>query len=265
MELLLPTGLAFLLLRGVRRDLVPLTGILTLVPVAAIFLSASRGGLVSFLFEVVLMVVMFRMRHSGKLRLGPAIAFLVVLVALVGWLGAGRMLERFSGNRPGEVTVSRRWSMARSSMHVFFAHPLTGTGLGTLIVAYPKYETAYDGKVVNHAHNDYAETLAELGVPGGLLGLAFVWLLFQGGAAALKPEQSHFSTAYHVAALVACSGLLLHSAIDFNLHIPSNALIFLIQAALAVSPPLPPENPTRRNQRTSRRHSVVDTVVPASS
>jgi len=265
MELLIPTGLAFLLLRGVRRDLVPLTGILTLVPVAAIFLSASRGGLVTFVFEVALMLVVFRMKHGRGLRLGPAIAFLLVLAALVGWLGAGRMLERFSGNRPGEVTISRRWSMARSSMHVFFAHPLTGTGLGTLIVAYPKYETAYDGKVVNHAHNDYAETLAELGLPGGLIGLAFVWLLYSGCVAALKPEQSHFSTAYHVAAMVACSGMLLHSVIDFNLHLPSNALIFLIQAALAASPPLPPENPTRRNQRTSRRHAVVDTVIPASS
>ena len=94
MELLIPTGLAFLLLRGVRRDLVPLTGLLTLVPVAAIFLSASRGGLVVFIFEVALMVVVFRMRRGGSLRLGPAIAFLLALAALVGWLGAGRMLER---------------------------------------------------------------------------------------------------------------------------------------------------------------------------
>src|SRR5208282_1250559 len=46
MELLTPVGLAFLAFRGVRRDLIPLVGLFTLVPVAAIFLAASRGGLI---------------------------------------------------------------------------------------------------------------------------------------------------------------------------------------------------------------------------
>ena len=39
----------------------------------------------------------------------------------------------------------------------------------------------------------------------------------------------------HIGALSACCGLLAHSLVDFNLHIPSNALFFLIQAALATS------------------------------
>jgi hypothetical protein len=30
-------------------------------------------------------------------------------------------------------------------------------------------------------------------------------------------------------------GLLVHATVDFNFHIPSNALIFLLQAALATS------------------------------
>jgi len=37
---------------------------------------------------------------------------------------------------------------------------------------------------------------------------------------------------------VACFGLLIHATVDFNFHIPSNALIFLLQAALATSPAL---------------------------
>jgi len=31
-------------------------------------------------------------------------------------------------------------------------------------------------------------------------------------------------------------GLLVHATVDFNFHIPSNALVFLLQAALATSP-----------------------------
>lgn len=38
--------------------------------------------------------------------------------------------------------------------------------------------------------------------------------------------------------LVACLGLLLHSLVDFNLHIPSNALIFLLLACMSVTEPV---------------------------
>ncbi|MFZ0738935.1 MAG: O-antigen ligase family protein [Candidatus Acidiferrales bacterium] len=264
MELLIPIGLAFLVFRGVRRDLVPLTGLFTLVPVGALVLSASRAGVLAFILEVVLLVAIFGVRKTGKIRLGPAVMFLLVLVGLIGWLGAGQMYERFTTKHASELPFTRRMSMAKGAARVFLAHPLTGTGLGTLVVAFPRYETDYDGKLVDHAHNDYLEAFAELGLPGAIFGLAFLWILASQGFAALEPEQSHFSTAYHAAALVACFGLLIHSFVDFNLHIPSNALIFLLQAGLAVSPPLPPENPTRRNQRTSRSHSKVDMGVPAS-
>jgi O-antigen ligase len=263
MELLAPIGLAFLAFRGVRRDMVPLVGLFTLVPVGAIFLSASRGGIVAFLIETAILAVLLMFRRSHKMRIVPAVAFVLLAIAVIGWLGATRAVGRFFPSQPGEATVPRRWTMFRGAAHIFIAHPLTGTGLGTLVVVFPRYETDYDGKVVDHAHNDYIETLADLGLPGGLLGLAFLWILFKKGTEALESEQSHFSSAFHAAALTACVGLLLHSLVDFNLQIPSNALIFLIQAGLAVTPPLPQETVVRRSRSSSLRHSAVDTSVPA--
>jgi len=41
------------------------------------------------------------------------------------------------------------------------------TGLGTLQIGYPRYESLYDGKIVDHSHNDYLEALAETGVLEG--------------------------------------------------------------------------------------------------
>ena len=263
MELLAPIGMAFLAFRGVRRDLVPLVGLFTLVPVGAIFLSASRGGVVAFLIETAMLAALFIFRRSQKLKIVPAVAFVLLGIAVIGWLGATRAVGRFLPNHPGEATLTRRWSMFKGAERIFFAHPLTGTGLGTLEVVFPRYETDYDGKLVNHAHNDYVETLADLGVPGGLLGLAFLVTLFKKGTGGLASEQSHFSFAYHAAALTACVGLLLHSLVDFNLQIPSNALIFLIQAGLAVTPPLPQDTIVRRSRSSSLRQSTVDTSVPA--
>ena len=44
-------------------------------------------------------------------------------------------------------------------------------------MVYPPYDSLYDGKVVNHAHNDYLEGLAETGVIGGLCCLWFLGVL----------------------------------------------------------------------------------------
>jgi O-antigen ligase len=106
---------------------------------------------------------------------------------------------------------------------------------------FPLYETSYDGLIVNHSHNDYVEALAETGVIGGLCGLVFLVFLFWMAWKILSVEGDLRSFAYHAGALVACLGLLVHAGVDFNFHIPSNALIFLLQSALASSvfPALP--------------------------
>jgi O-antigen ligase len=117
---------------------------------------------------------------------------------------------------------------------------LFGTGFGTLQEVFPKYETLYDGLVVNHAHDDYVELLADAGIIGGLLGAWFLALLFSRGAKSLKASRSTLDLALHIGALTACVGLLVHSFSDFNFHIPANALIFMLLATLATSSTAPP-------------------------
>ncbi len=129
------------------------------------------------------------------------------------------------------------------------------SGLGALVAAYPRYETLYDGKLVDHVHNDYIEMLAETGLLGGICGLAFLWILFRQAKACYAAEQGHFSRALHAGAVTGLCGMLLHSFVDFNLHIPSNALLFLLLAHLATSPPLATEAVvTRRRARITRKN-----------
>jgi O-antigen ligase len=235
-ELLLPMGMALLAMRGVRRDLIPLAGLFTVLPAGALIMSGSRGGILSLLFEVGLLMFVTWSLRARKSRLGTFGFFVLGVLALVGWLGAGRAVEKFSHVKAGEVTLARRWSMVKGASDIFLAHPIVGTGLGTLVLAFPQYENSYDARVVDHAHNDYIEILADTGILGGLCALAFLILLFRQAIAKIESEQGHFSRAYHVGALIACSGILLHSFVDFNLHIAANYLLFLINAALATSP-----------------------------
>ena len=66
--------------------------------------------------------------------------------------------------------------------------------------------------------------------------------------------------AIHAGAIAAVCGLLLHSFVDFNLHIPSNALLFLLQSYLATSAPLPSEGsmPRRRVRQREQTFAVSE-------
>ena len=233
MELIIPAGLAPLALGKVRRERWIIASLFTLTAIGALFLSASRGGIVSFLAEVAfLTIVMVLRRSSGKHALAGG-AILLLALALVSWLGVRQALERFASLQPLEVTHAKRASMARDTWHIFLDHPAMGTGLGTLQSVYPLYETLYDGKIVNHAHNDYLEALAETGILGGLCCAWFLALLYVRGMRRVIRLGHPFASALQTAGLTGCSGFLVHSLADFNLHIPSNALLFLLMALLA--------------------------------
>ncbi|MGA8230734.1 MAG: O-antigen ligase family protein [Candidatus Acidiferrales bacterium] len=235
-ELLIPISMALLAMRGVRRDLIPLAGLFTVLPIGALIMSGSRGGILSFLFEIGLLLFVAWSLRARKSRLGTFGFFVLAGLALVAWLGSGKAAEKFSHLRAGEVTLARRWSMVKGATDVFLAHPIVGSGLNTLVLAFPQYENMYDARVVDHAHNDYVEILADTGILGGLCALAFLILLFRHAVARIESEQGHFSRALHVGALIACSGILMHGFVDFNLHITANYLLFLTNAGLATSP-----------------------------
>jgi O-antigen ligase len=262
-ELTLPVSLALLVFRGVRRDLFPLTGLLAIVPVSALILSGSRGGIISFVFQIGVLGLLARNRKGPQgPRMGSLAIVALAAVALIVWIGTGKAIERFSELRPGEVQAARRISMLRDTLHVFLDHPVKGTGLGTLILVYPRYETAYDGKVVNHTHNDFAEALAETGLLGGLCGAAFLIILFREARKNFESDQGHFSRALHAGAIAAVSGLLLHSFVDYNLHIPSNTLLFLLQSYLVTSIPLPSsEAPAMQHRRRHRAHQPSEAAA----
>ncbi len=234
-ELVLPLALVPLVLGRVRRERWPVVSLFVVVGIGALFLSASRGGIVSFGVELaVLALAMILRRTIGKQLLAGAVV-LVLAVVMVSWLGVGQVLQRFSSFQTLEATAGKRASMRRDTWQVFLNHSLTGTGLGTLQIVYPPYESLYDGKIVNHAHNDYLEALAETGVLGGLCCAWFLAVLFGESLRRARQLNNSFAGTLQLSGLVACTGFLVHSLVDFNLHIPSNALLFFLMAHLATA------------------------------
>jgi O-antigen ligase len=279
LELIIPLGLALLWLRAVKRDLVPLLGLFSAVMVGALFLSTSRGGIASLLFECALLGVYlwrkekqipstfplrkgaggFSAGRSSLAGISPtpplskgaggfwarpglarsyaglagALVFVLLAGTFVAWLGVGPALERFGQLASGELTADYRIAMASAALRIFLAHPWLGTGLGTFITVYPQYASFDSAKLVDYAHNDYLQLLAEAGMVGLAAIVAFFLILYGMGLRRLRQVKDPFEQALRLGALVACSGMLLHSLVDFNLHIPANALLFFLLAGIA--------------------------------
>jgi O-antigen ligase len=255
-ELVLPLALLPLAMGRVRRERWPVVGLLAVLPIGALFFSTSRGGIVSFAAELgILALVMILRRTMGK-QLLAGVAVLLVALLLVSWLGVGQILQRLSTVQLLEVTAGKRASMRGDTWRIFLDHPLVGTGLGTLQIVYPPYETLYDGKIVNHTHNDYLEALAETGIAGGLCCAWFIGVLLAESLKRLRQPNNSFAGVLQLSGFVACSGFLVHSFVDFNLHIPANALLFFLMAHLATAEiqPAPQlqEADSRHRQRSSR-------------
>jgi O-antigen ligase len=256
-ELILPLSLVPLVLGRVRRERWPVVGVFAVVPIGALFLSVSRGGIVSFGVELaVLALVMIQRRTAGRQLFASGAVFLLALL-MVSWLGVGQLLQRFSSFQSLEATAGKRASMRHDTWQIFLQHPIAGTGLGTLQIVYPRYESLYDGKIVNHTHNDYLEALAETGILGGLCCAWFLSVLFSESVRRLRQDNHSFAGTLQISGLVACAGFLVHSLVDFNLHIPSNAFLFFLMAHLAssaIKATAPESNPLQSRRRIPRNH-----------
>ena len=247
-ELVLPMSLVPLLLGRVRRERMILVGILAIIPLSALLLSASRGGIVGLGAELAFAVLIVVLQKTGGRHLFVGGMVLLVAFGTVAWLGVNQVLARFSSLQTLEVTQSKRAAMRRGTWRIFVDHPVIGTGLGTLQQVYPPYETLFDGKIVNHAHNDYLEALAETGIVGGACCAWFLGVVFIGALRFWQKEGNSFANTLRLCGWAACCGLLVHSLVDFNLHIPSNLLLFLLMALLAAAE-IVPERPGASHRR----------------
>ena len=232
-ELITPFALVPIVLGKVRRERLFLVALFVLVPIVALVLSASRGGIVSFSLEMVILFLLLLVRRVQTKHMLAGGTVVLAAILAVSWIGVQQVIERFKGISTFEVSAGKRTSMQRDTWHLFLDHPIFGTGLGTFQTVFPPYDSLYDGKIANHAHNDYLEALAETGLLGGLCCACFLAVLFLGSLKVWSEPGVAFGPVLNLAGLVACSGIIVHSLVDFNLHIPANALLYFVCAHVA--------------------------------
>jgi O-antigen ligase len=243
MAALLAAGLALGLAREARgraRDWTtsPRAGLVVLALLSALTMaladiaSLSRGGAIALAAGALAFLgLLVRARGNGRrtkplLSLAVAGALGLVLVTLA----PPEAHERI----PSLRGTSFRLDTWRDTLRMSLASPVVGQGLGAFHDAYPRYKRDHGSIRVEHAENDYLETLAETGVVGLALALAGAVSLF---SAAVRETGAHrVVRSIGTGATAGLVALAVHSAVDFNLRIPSNAALAALLAAAALGP-----------------------------
>ena len=118
---------------------------------------------------------------------------------------------------------------------MFSKKPVLGWGVRAFPVVYPQFRSFYTNFFVNEAHNDYLQLLVEMGLLGFGAMLWFLIVVYRRAVIKIKDWTSDVSGAVTLACMLGCSGILVHSTVDFNLQIPANAALFYVFCTIAAA------------------------------
>ena len=243
------------------------------VMLVAIVFSISRMGMISALVSLgVIAAVLWAARRRSPFPAALAIVLLAAGVTTVSWLGVGPIVERFEQlpqNEPLAGANAGRMALWRDAAKLVRAHPLAGACFGCFEYAFTRVQSTELAYTIDHAHNDYLELAIELGLPGAaLLFAAFFRIAFRTLQASLRAP-SNLARSLALGALGGISALVAHSAADFNLAVPANALLFAAVLAMGYAASLE-ERASAREKAPARAVRVAaaepaEAAVPVSA
>lgn len=214
-----------------------------------IAITGSRGGYISTFFGLCLFSLI-SLRLCGRLKCERL--FLLTAVGLGGAVvfGGGLFLIKHSRLVSNRVSMiyepeNMRRLLWAAALRQFAIQPVVGTGAGTYLYYGREFRSP---KVQNdpiHVHNDYLELLAEYGVVGVVIFGGFFFVHARAGLRRIdsltrrmvaKNRVTSHNLALNVGAVSAVGAYLTHSVVDFNLHIPGNAVMMAFIFGILASP-----------------------------
>jgi O-antigen ligase len=249
LEMILPLTVAYLLAGRVSPLMRILLAYSALVILAGIVVTFSRGGWAAAALALLVLLGILICHRQHRL---PAFLLLVVLIG-GGAIFANKYLvrtatfvqrEKSGGMNINQVALELRGDLWLAAAQMWHDNFWWGVGPAHYNYRYPAYRTERVQMQPDRAHNDYLNLLADWGTTGGAITLAgmtvFVAGLWQTRRHVRRVEKEFKSghsnrLAFYVGGLAGLCGLAAHSMVDFNLHIPANALVGVTLLALLSS------------------------------
>jgi O-antigen ligase len=145
-----------------------------------------------------------------------------------------------SGSRKTNLSLATnrtegRLALWRDVIQLIGAHPVTRVGLGCFEFAFTRFQSSELALIIDHAHNDYLELAAEIGIPAAAVVFSLIVIVLVRATRASLRIVSHRDRAVVVGSIAGACALLVHSTVDFNLYIPANALLFAVLLGVSYS------------------------------
>ena len=251
MEMALGLTLGIAIMRGVKGRRLAVYLIAAALMWLAVIRVNSRGGLLSMLCQVVILGVLLVARRTKKElvesgRTSPikqrVLQVILVVMLLIGsvvtviFVGGDPLATRIDSlsvelNQKTAQTYALRQNIWQATWALIKDHPIGGAGFGGYWMAIRKYHRASGETTPQQAHNDYLELLASGGVIALGIGIWFVVVFVKLARTALN-NADELGTAVITGASIGIVTVLVHSLVDFGLHVTVNALVFTTLIAL---------------------------------
>jgi O-antigen ligase len=245
LEMLLPLAVAYILVGRMKPVTRILLGYAALVMFAGMAVTFSRGGWAAcgIALLVLLGILIFHRQHRI-----PAFLLLIVLLGggaifaakyLTKTVTYARRVDETLNN--GRVDLNFRRDMWLAAAQMWRDNFWWGAGPAHYDYRFRQYRSEHMQMRPDRAHNDYLNLLADWGTAGGMVVLAGMTVFAAGLLQTrrhVRRAENQFSSgmsnrfAFFLGAAAGLFALALHSAVDFNLHIPANAILGVTLLAL---------------------------------
>ena len=245
LEMLLPLALTYTIV-GRSKPLTKIfLGYAALVMVAGMGVTVSRGGWVSAGFALVVLFGVLTLHRNYRL---PSLVLMVLMIVACGYFVT--KTQFFKARLKAGVDESKnlelvtRYELWRSAAQMWRDHVWFGVGPGHYDYRFRAYRPEAVQLRPDRAHNEYLNTLADWGVVGATIVAAALGALATGLVKSWRyvrrsetEFRSNFSDkfAFALGAALGLLALLVHSLVDFNMHIPANAILAVSLMALLSS------------------------------
>ncbi|MGA2863747.1 MAG: O-antigen ligase family protein [Verrucomicrobiota bacterium] len=245
LEMLVPLGLAYTLIGRFKPLSKVFLGYASLAMLAGIAVTASRGGWASTLVALVLFFGVLVVDRTYRL---PSLGLLVLLVGTGLYLVPRSEVFQTRARQlfiDGQLQDDARFALWRPALRVWQENVWWGAGPAHYDYRFRQYRPLEVQARADRAHNDFLNALADWGVAGvaligcawGLLalGVCKTWRYVRKAPRDLggKPRSSKF--AFVLGGALGLVAILCHSVVDFNMHIPANALVAVALMAMLSS------------------------------
>jgi O-antigen ligase/Tfp pilus assembly protein PilF len=245
LEMILPLGLAYTLTSRMKALTKVFTGYASLAILAGIVVTVSRGSWIAIALALLLFFLVLMFHHTHRL---PALALLGVIVICGLYFGPRdvffRTRLRQLKNSQGSVSDDGRFGIWHAAEELWHENIWFGIGPGHFDYRFGKYRPELIQTSPDRVHNDYLNTLTDWGIVGVAI-VASAWVLLYAGAFrtwrsvrgspnTLGDHRSNKLTLV-LGASIGLVAILVHSAVDFNMHIPANAILAVCLMALLSS------------------------------